>query len=440
MGELDEASSVEAEVVDLGPVDPPARGPRPRTVFAGVVVVLLGLIGVAGLPAGGLGPEAPSGPTSGAPRSSAPGVVAHPTPDVTTPPWGWTTLEIAGYGRGSTVEHLWVLGDVFVAEVKTDEGPDGGPSGPLSSVLLTSTDGFEWTQAELPAVGFVVAAGTVANGRLWVVGHVLTADPPRWQLWSTDDGTWRHEADPAGLVDGEGTVTALAYRSECLPDEDCRAAGWVAATRSSGLSRPDELRISKDGRRWTIVDIPDEPSLSVFGIVEHAGLWVVAGARLRDGRDAGVTVALTSTDRQAWSATVVASDGAGGRGLSAGIDGLVIVGYRLIGDEAVPRGWTSIDGRHWLAFRPNTALGRMPTQMDVVAPTEGGHVAVSGTGDAWISLDQGLWLNRPAFDAGPADAVRAVAAAGDILVAGGRSTAGRPTFWVGSLALQLPTR
>jgi hypothetical protein len=235
-------------------------------------------------------------------------------------------------------------------------------------------------------------------------------------------------------------VTALAYHSDCLPDGDCRAAGWVAATRSSEFSSPEDLRISDDGRSWTIVDIPDEPSLSVLGIVVHGGLWVVAGHRLHDGGDAGVTVALTSPDRQNWSGTVVASDGAWGRGLSAGVDRLAIVGYRRIGERAVPRGWTSIDGRQWLAFRPDTALGRMPTQMEVVAPIEGGHVAMSGTGDAWISLDAELWLNRAAFDAGPADAVRALAAAGDILIAAGRSTAGRPTFWVGSLSLQLPTR
>jgi hypothetical protein len=405
-----------------------------------MVVLLVGLIALAGFPPGVRERLAKPADASVAPRASGETANRQSAPPTPRDPLSWARIEIRGYGRGATVENVWALGDRFVAEIESDEGPDGGPYGPVSSVLVTSTDGLAWTNVALPAADFVVEAGTVVDGRLWVVGYAGPADAALWQLWSTDIGTWRHESDPVGLVDGPARVTDLAYRGRCTTEEDCRAVGWVAAVARVS-SDVHDLHVSDDGRAWTAVDLGDERAMWIVGIAHARGRWIVAGVQRPSGSDRGATVALVSRDRVAWSANVVSTVEHGGRDLTSGVAGLALVGTERVGERLLPRAWLSSDGAAWLQVDADAVPGRTATAMDHVTRTEDGYFAMSSsTGDAWVSTDGALWRNVPVFVAGPTDVVRAIAAAGDVLLAAGRSTAGRPTFWSASLSVQLGQR
>ncbi len=101
----------------------------------------------------------------------------------------------------------------------------------------------------------------------------------------------------------------------------------------------------------------------------------------------------------------------------------------------LPRVWLSSDGEGWVRVSGETAFGRAPAPMDHVTVTAHGYLAMSGrTGDAWISTDGEHWRNLSTVVPGPGDEVRVIASAGDVLLAAGRSTAGRPAFWAGRLS------
>ncbi len=428
----------EAELVELESISPRGGAGPMRTLFGIGVLALVALIAFAGLPGD---PPETTADASAAPRGSSGPFAAVTAPPVTPGPWAWSSIELRGFGRGAGVENLWALGDVFVAEIENDLGPDGGPFGPITSVLLTSTDGLEWSRAALPADEFSVETGTVADGRLWILGYTGVVTAPHWEMWSTDDGEWRHEGDPVGLVDGPARVTALAYQGACEPDGDCGAVGWVAAVAPTGSARDDQLRVSVDARTWVAIDLPDVSALSIVGVAFHRGRWVVAAIPAPAGPGQGTTIALTSHDRVRWTSSVVSALAGGGRDLGSGVGGLALVGVEVAEGRRLPRIWLSSDGVGWLRLRAGMAPGRTPVSMDHVTSTDHGYMALQGSsGDAWISTDGEFWCNLPAFVAGPADAVRAVAAAGDVLLAAGRSTAGRPTFWAGSLSVQLSSQ
>jgi hypothetical protein len=422
----------EAEVIDLDPVRPSARGPRVGTIFTGAFLVLVALIGLAGFPPGIREATTPADGTAKPPTSVATvaaETIAPATPDASA----WATIELHGYGRGATVENLWSLGDLFVAELETDEGPDGGPYGPVLSVLMTSTDGLGWDRIDLPAREFIVEAGTVEAGRLWILGYEGLAEDAPLQLWSTDDGTWRHEADPEGLVERPERVTAFEYRSTCETDADCLAVGWVAAI-AEAQPGADRLVVSDDGRSWAASEPGEERELSIIGIEYTRRGWIAAAVAPGES-GLGVTIVLRSDDRLTWSTNLVTTSRGGGRDIAAGVAGIAIVGTEENQGSRLPRVWLSSDGEGWLRVSGETAFGRAPAAMDHVTATAHGYLAMSGrTGDAWISTDGELWRNLSTFVSGPGDEVRVIASAGDVLLAAGRSTAGRPAFWAGRLS------
>lgn len=413
------------EVIELGPVAVPSSRAGGRAAFAGLVIVLVGLIGLARFPG-----HRETAPNSSIGPSASPPATTRTAPSATPYPWAWAGVELEGYGRGASVENLWVLGDRFVAEIETDEGPDGGPYGPVASVLLTSSDGLAWSDIDLdlPVEGFSIAAGAVADKRLWVLGSTGAADSARWQFWSTDDGSWRHEADPVGLVAGPARVTALAYHGGCMADADCPAAGWVAAIDSAASG--EQLRTSGGGRSWRPVEVSGEAGFQMIGLTFHRDRWFAAGSAT-----SGATVVLTSIDRVHWSSAVVATSGTSGRDIAAGVAGVVVVGLEEVQGDRRPRVWLSTDGESWIRMSGETPFGRAPAPMDHVTATDQGYLAITtATGDAWISTDGEHWRDLPAFEAGTGNAVKAIAAAGDVLVAAGHSSAGRPTFWAASLS------
>jgi hypothetical protein len=89
----------------------------------------------------------------------------------------------------------------------------------------------------------------------------------------------------------------------------------------------------------------------------------------------------------------------------------------------------STDGE-WFEVEPPMLAGRDPASMDFVIATSEGYLAMSAsTGDAWHSADGVTWENRPAFHAESGDTIRALAASGDVVIAGGRTASGRPAIW-----------
>jgi hypothetical protein len=148
-----------------------------------------------------------------------------------------------------------------------------------------------------------------------------------------------------------------------------------------------------------------------------------------------VTLALTSDDRVRWSADLVSTGASSGRAIAAGVAGVAIVGTEDVQGDHRPRVWHSTDGVEWHRFAGEVLSGRAPAPMDLVTATTRGYLAMTAAaGDAWLSTDGGSWLDFPAFEGGTGNAVRSVATAGDIVVAAGRSGAGRPAFWRTSLS------
>lgn len=433
--------SRDVEVVELGHIGPPRHWPGPRPLLAGGVVILAGIIIVAGLPAGLTQPTAGTPPPTQTERSQ-PAVVATATSSVPpgTPfPWTWALAELRGFGRGATVTNVWPIGDTFVAEIETDDGPDGGPYGPVRSVLLTSGDGTRWTNLDVPTDGYTIETGTVVGSRLVVVGWVGATEDRAWQVWSIERGTWQREPDPIGLVGKRERVIEIAIAGECGPDGRCDA-GWVAVVGVDGSSEED-LRVSTDGIRWTRPTLPLDDPASLTGIAWRRGTWFVIASYFHRCCSLQVfTDVLASDDRRTWTATHISATNGGGRDLTAGVGGLALVGViqEAPQEARVPKVWLSGDGVGWLEGPGGVLPGRAPAPMDFVVATDHGYAAMSAaTGDAWISTDGEFWRCLPAFNAEQGDTVLALAYANDTLVAGGRSSTGRPTFWSTTLSALL---
>jgi hypothetical protein len=248
----------------------------------------------------------------------------------------------------------------------------------------------------------------------------------------------RQEADPVGLLDGPAIVRDIAYQSACEPNGDCRATGWVATVAGDAITPIEELRVSEDGRSWESIELVDEGAVSIVGVAFHQGRWVVITDQPRAGRDDAPTTAWTSRNLTRWSPTPVPSVEGGGRDLAAGGAGFVLVGTEQVDDRPFPRAWRSSNGDGWLELQTLVPSGRVPRAIHHVVSTDLGYVAMSGThGDAWISGDGEDWRHLVAFAGDQSTWVGDVVSAGDVLLAGGRSSAGRPTFWSASLAADL---
>ncbi|HXG25783.1 MAG TPA: hypothetical protein VNL94_02895 [Candidatus Binatia bacterium] len=413
--------TADAAFVARGRIDRSPSARRAQLVAIGTVIAIGGAILVAsGNP--GRTPNASPGPGATVP-------VAVATPAPSRAPWTWDPIELRGYGRGATVEGLWVVGDRFAAEVETDDGPDGGPYGPVASALLTSTDGRNWEQFELPVPGFLVEAGVVVDGRLVVYGHDGTPEA-RWQAWSTVDGEWRREPDPVGLAIGPARVEALAWGG-CHGDAPC--AGYVAGVTEDVSSAFEELRISEDGISWWVPEVEDIGPYSVRGVVWQGGRWHALVVQRSTPPGSTITGVLTSTDLQTWEWAEIAALAGGGRGIAASEDRVVIVGAEEMRGVRSPRAWLW-DGTTWELVAPDVLPGRQPTGAELVLSTEPGFVSLSAfNGDAWLAIPGLGWQGRVVIEATPGDAVRTLVTNGEVIVAGGRSAAGRPTFWTGDL-------
>lgn len=417
------------EIVELGEVAPPRRGPGAQWLGVAGIAVLFGLVVVVGLPGlpSPFDQSATAGPTDGA-RSAPPIVFETGGPGPSPFPWAWTEFELRGYGRGSSVANVWALDGLFVIEVETDEGPDGGPFGPVSSVLLASEDGTTWTddRVDLPVPGFVVDVGAVAGGWLAVLGRP-DGEASR-QAWVTRDGTWTRLGDPTARELLEGRVDELSFTG-CGSDGDCRGAGWGAVVGVEGSHEWEELLLSTGGIDWMPPGLRFGAA-SLIRLTVADGIWYAVVTHGGSDGDRPVTDLLTSSDLVTWSAQRVAMAGPGARSLAVGTAGPLVAGNVAQGAGVAPRAWVRSTGGAWFDVSPRMLPGRAPASMDFVIATSEGYLAMSAsTGDAWRSADGVTWDNRPAFHAEPGDTVRAIATTGDVVVAGGRTASGRPAIW-----------
>ena len=199
-------------------------------------------------------------------------------------------------------------------------------------------------------------------------------------------------------------VTASAERARSRPvvgsdghfsDEQADAAIWT----------------SPDGVSWTRVrdsDLFDPEAQVAVAVASGPGGFVAVGTEIRDGGEAIVPLAWTSSDGESWRRVVVDADGFV-NAVAAGGPGLVAVG----GGE-VPV-WTSPDGQSWTPGQadPQVFAPRLDVEdgflvlQGVAAAADGRVVAVgwettrSGTqvGAAWLSLDGVSWARVPHDDA-----------------------------------------
>jgi hypothetical protein len=425
-----EAPPTDVELVELGEVAPPRRGPGAPWIGAAGVAVLFGLAVVVGLP-GLRSPIDPLGtaPPTEATRSAPPIALATDGAGPTAFPWAWTEFELRGYGRGSSVANVWALDGLFVIEVETDEGPDGGPFGPVSSVLLASEDGTTWQddRVDLPVPGFVIDVGAVGGRRLAVLGRPDGASSR--QVWTTDDGTWQRHPDPSDPDLLLGRVDELVFTG-CDPDGDCDDAGWGAIVGIEDSHEWEGLLLSSDGIDWIRPDLALDGAASLTRLSEADGTWYVVATRGGADADPPVTDLLSSTDLVTWTAERVTMAQGGGRAMALGLAGPIVVGSGLTGAGMAPRAWLRSTGGEWFDVEAPMLAGRSPASMDFVIAIPDGYLAMSAsTGDVWLSPDGLTWANRPAFHAESGDTIRALATSGGVVVAGGRTAGGRPALW-----------
>jgi hypothetical protein len=420
----------DVEVEELGEIAPSRRGPGAQRLAVVGIAGLFGLVVLVGVPGvePTVDPAATDRPTDTA-RSAPPVVFGTSDPTATPFPWAWTEFELRGYGRGSSVANVWALDGLFVIEVETDEGPDGGPFGPVSSVLLASEDGTSWTddRVDLPVPGFAIDVGAAGGGWLGVLGRP-DGETLR-QTWVTEDGTWRRLAGPSAPDLLEGRVDELVFTG-CGARGNCEAARWGALVGVEDSHEWEELLLSSDGVDWARPELPLGRGTSLTRLTLGDGTWYVVATHGGADGDLPITDLLSSTDLVTWRADRVAMTRGGGRAMAIGLAGPVVVGSSLGDAGLAPRAWLRSTDGEWFELEPPMLDARAPASMDFVVATPVGYVAMSAsTGDAWHSPDGVTWQNRPAFHAEAGDTIRALATSGDVVIAGGRTAAGRPALW-----------
>jgi len=151
----------------------------------------------------------------------------------------------------------------------------GAPGGDALADVWSSEDGTKWTRVT-DSAGFGRRAGhgmVAFDGKLWVIGGTNSLGGTAMvyrDAWSSEDGkTWTKTAD--------GVFASLRrFVSAAADDRIYAMQGDSEAVNSDEKTKPAQLAVSEDGKKWTTVDAPFT-WMEGSAFVGDAGLLVVGG-------------------------------------------------------------------------------------------------------------------------------------------------------------------
>jgi len=239
-----------------------------------------------------------------------------------------------------------------------------GPSGWLAAATLDevdapapwiweSSDGAYWTAVgQMAEAGQGYVAGLVANeaGYLLALGSRGSGEAVLW--YSPDGITWQ-ESDETGLARADRGLFG-GGGTELLATPH----GFLAWTRSEGLSDTAEIAFSRTGRSWETTALSDDP-VGLFGVavvhdaVVATGLAEDGRMRAWNGRIVDGSLALSAAPQQesAFEGAVVTR-------LVADRDRAYALGYER--DGGASRAWTSAGGIWHALALPENGFGGVP--------------------------------------------------------------------------------
>lgn len=353
---------------------------------------------------------------------SFPRSIEGPAAPMPTSPADWSRVMVESATGASSITRI-AAGPRGVVAVARPNG--GGPSR-----LLFSTNGREWSAADVAPRGEYVSVVATDRGFLMISSGE--------GAWTSENGLeWQHVADNwSGDPDAGGSIVV---------DVVAGGPGYVA------VGNQNKVWFSTDGSDWAPAEVPPPPadlilpdypdlSVDVMHVVAVGGNLVATGFYLAENSDAtGASrdFVLASSDGRTWS--TVLPDAGDIREIGAGPDGFLAIVGPLDGDRASTI-WRSADGRAW----QNVASQDFGSSsaIDGIAATRSGYVAVGRRMNCdlcprpallWTSPDGRSWSAFPPgepFRLGePGTTLWSVAAFGSRFVVGGQYD-GRAAVWI----------
>lgn len=239
------------------------------------------------------------------------------------------------YYKGTPYQHLTFGNGLFV----------GVASGPQSTRLRTSSDGYSWTNHPLPTTN--VHHLNFAEGRFLMSGG-------QSHMFVSSNG-----------IQWEGSNIGIPVKQFACGDGKC-----------AGLFGYNGIAYSSDGSAWNVVSSDTgNVSLSLYGIAYGAGTFVAVG----EGQQL-----LYSTNGTVWTNVNLGLPPGRLTAVTYACNKFTVIG--LVLGEPQPRFFQSSDGRNWTAFSPT------PPQSSLTCP------AILG---GWTTRDGSDWSNDFTFERHP---------------------------------------
>ena len=349
---------------------------------------------------------------------------------------GWfEPIPVNAFDGAVAMYDVWAFGEGFAGIVW------GVSEKAERADLVRSDDGRTWTLVPSPRDGFVVSAGTPANGQLHVLGYTGTDANPVWWHEALDrDGNWSE----LGRVTG---IPAFTHAIEMTH----ASSGWLARI---GVTDPalaaaqeeSQIRYSRDGLTWTDPRVPEdqEAPTRYTGVGSDGSALLVLRYFDVDGYHPDVmsiqtpgpapNEVLRTTDGQGWTVDVV--------GFGNGPRFMAFDGQRFVGIGSIPladvpgewqaAAWYSDSGRTWEPGFLRPPVGDASESIRAVtASLQGGFTAVGNSqGEIWTSADGLTWQVFPALGPGETWNPYSVAAQGNEIVVAGPGQDGKAVVWV----------
>jgi len=245
----------------------------------------------------------------------------------------------------------------------------GSPTITGAGLIMTSTDGLEWTINETIASTVNAQFNEVLfGGGTWVVSGAAGGRA----FTSTDGLNWTARSLPAGVIPGTGTYGAGRF--------------VLSGNGNTVLT-------STDGATWTRLPVAGAIGASSPFISDVA---FAAGKFAAVGRDSSFnSVAYTSTDATTWTQSAAIPVGSGGVGLIA----VSSNGTSFVAGGSATEVYSSTDGNTWT--RRTSALPNSVRQLGAIAEPFSATVSANNLffilgsyGSITTSTDGTVWTRR----------------------------------------------
>lgn len=366
---------------------------------------------------------------------SGPRPIASASPSPGGPTGAFEPVTVDAFEGAVAMYDVWAVGNGFAGIAwGVDDKAERAD-------LVRSEEGRTWTLVRPPRDGFVVSAGTPANGQVHVLGYTGTEEHPTWWHEAMDrDGNWREVGQVSGLPPSSHVIELTHGSSGWLARIGLTDAASLAAHTAS------QIRYSADGVTWIDPAVPashDAPAMYTGVGTDGDALLVFRyydevydpGPQTLNDLPPAPHEVLRTTDGQTWTVDIVSRTGSGPYFMA--FDGQRFVGIGSIpnadvADEWHAAAWFSDGGRDWEVGFVQRPAGPLSDSLRVVtASLEGGFVAVGSTyGEIWTSTDGKIWQAFRALGPGETWNPYAVAVLRNEIVVAGPGADGKAVVWV----------